>query len=163
VRDERDLEGALGERGDRERDTADRNRALLHAVAQELRRRRDPHPRALLLRLDRLDAPDAVDVALDVVAAERLTGSRRGLEVDLVPLGEGSERRPADRLGNRGDREVPVRDLGRRQAAAVDGNGVADGELRGRRRSLDAELPRLGIAVDLGDAAPLSDDPRKHA
>ena len=40
--------------------------------------------RPLLFGLDRLDLPDAVDVALDVVAAERLAGPGRRLEVDLV-------------------------------------------------------------------------------
>ena len=46
VRDERDLEGAVAERGDRQRDATDRDRALLDAVAEELRRRREIRMRA---------------------------------------------------------------------------------------------------------------------
>ena len=61
-----------------------RDRALLDAVAEQLRGRLDPHARAVALRLDRRDRADAVDVALDVVAAERIAGAQRRLEVDAV-------------------------------------------------------------------------------
>ena len=77
VRDERDLERAASQRGDRERDAVDRDRALLDAVAEELGRRLDPDPDAVALRLDRRDPADAVDMPLDVVPAERLAGAER--------------------------------------------------------------------------------------
>jgi hypothetical protein len=162
VRDERDLEGAVAERGDRERDAADRDRALLHAVAEELRRGRDSHSRALLLRLDRVDAADPVDVALYVVSAERLAGAGRGLEVHLVPFGQSAERRAADRLGNGSHSELPAHDLRRRQAAAVDRDGVADGQSRRRGRGVDTEAPSAVGATDLSHPSPLSNDPGEH-
>src|SRR2546423_10610265 len=72
VRDERDLEAGLVERGDRQRDPLDRDRALLHAVAEELRRRFDAQADALALGRGDGHLPDAVAVALDVVAAQWL-------------------------------------------------------------------------------------------
>src|SRR5919197_4652282 len=72
VGDERDLEGVGVERGDRQRDAVHGDRALGGAVAQELGRRFDAHADAVALGFGAGDAADAVDVALDVVAAERL-------------------------------------------------------------------------------------------
>jgi len=70
VRDERDGEARVVERGDRERDAVDRDRAFFDAVPQDVGRRVDP---------DRLPdvphMPDRVDVPLDDVAAERLAGT----------------------------------------------------------------------------------------
>ena len=72
------------ERRDRQRDAVDRDRALLDAVAERApaapRRtgRRRPPAR-------RRTRPTPVDVALDEVAAERLAGPQRGLEVDARP------------------------------------------------------------------------------
>ena len=92
VRDQRDLERVVVERGDGERDAVDGDRALLDAVAQDLRGR--PRPSTTPSPSDSTaDAADAVDVALDEVAAERLARAQRGLEVDLVPGGEPAEGR----------------------------------------------------------------------
>ena len=68
------------EGGDGEAHALDRDRALLDHVAEELGRR-STQRRALALVLAHARA-DAVDVALDVVAAERLAGAERRLEVD---------------------------------------------------------------------------------
>ena len=68
------------ERGDRERDAVDRDRALLDAVAEDLRRRLDREPLALELA----HPADAVHVALDVVPTQRLPCRERRLEVDRV-------------------------------------------------------------------------------
>ncbi len=87
VRDQRHLEPGLVERGDGERDAVDRDRALLDAVAQQLGRALDPDAAPVALRLDRGDAADAVDVALHLVAAERIAGTERRLDVDAP--GEG--------------------------------------------------------------------------
>ena len=76
---------AVVERGDREARAVDRDRALLDHVAEELGRRVDPDARPSPSRLDARTAPTAVDVALDVVAAERLAGPQRRLEVDARP------------------------------------------------------------------------------
>ena len=76
---------------------------------------------------------------LDVVAAERLAGTKRRLDVDRGSGLEPSERRPGEGLrdGVEGDRSVLDRDRG--QTAAVERDGVADGSRRSRRGSLDDE------------------------
>ena len=80
----------------------------------------------------RADAPDAVDVPLDVVAAERLSRAQRRLEVDPRPAVEGSEARPVERLRHGVERELVAAGCHDRQADAVDRDRVA--ELRHRRR-----------------------------
>ena len=82
MRDQRHFEAGLVERGDGQRDAVDRDRALLDAVAQQLERRLDPHAHAVALGRDRGDRADAVDVALHLVAAERIAGTERRLDVD---------------------------------------------------------------------------------
>ena len=69
------------------------------------RRARRPQARAVALRLEPRDAADAVDVALDVVAAERLAGPERRLEVDLGAGLERAERRARERLRDGVERE----------------------------------------------------------
>ena len=71
--------------------TADR--ALLDEVAQEVVRGHDLDDagEAVSARSDAI-VPDAVDVALDDVAAERLAGAQRGLEVHAVAAAERAER-----------------------------------------------------------------------
>ena len=96
------------DRGDREGDAVDGERSLLDAVAQELRRDVERQPAAVALGLDRANAPDAVDVTLDVVAAERLAGAERGLEVDLGPLAEVSESRARERFRDGLEHELAV-------------------------------------------------------
>src|SRR2546423_2834870 len=84
VRNERDREADRVERRDRQRDSVDGDRALLHAVAQDVGRRVDPDPTSVALRLHRTHVADPVDVPLDVVATERLAGANRLLEVHFV-------------------------------------------------------------------------------
>ena len=101
------------ERGDRQADAVDGDRAVLDDVA--LRARPGPRPARggrSRPRSTRAHLADAVDVALDDVAAERLAGPQRGLEVDrgrrleLAERGQrrasGSSRRPRSRR-RRGD------------------------------------------------------------
>src|SRR5262245_56968726 len=73
VRDERDREGVLEQLGDGQGDSVDRDRPLLDAEAEDLRRRFDNDAQALAFRLDGADAADRVDMALDDVPAQRLT------------------------------------------------------------------------------------------
>ena len=80
------------ELGDGERDAVDCDRALLDAVAEDLGGRLDDDPQALALGLHRPDGADPVDVALYVVAAERVAGAQRRLDVHVVA---GGEARPA--------------------------------------------------------------------
>ena len=82
VRDQRDLEAVLVDARRRSARRRRRRPTLLDAVAEQLAARLDPHAHAVALGLDRGDTADAVDVALDLVAAERIAGTQRGLEVD---------------------------------------------------------------------------------
>jgi len=115
------------------RHAVDRDRALLDAVAEHVRRRVDP---------DRLrnaaDVADAVDVALDDVAAERLPRAERRLDVDAVVRCERAQRRPAQRLAD---------DVERKPVAVVLDDGQADAVDRDRtrpRRRSSAEPRREG-------------------
>ena len=85
VRDQRDLEGAVAQGRDRERDTVDGDRPFLHAVAENLGPRFDPDAAAVV---DRRDTAEPVHVALDEVPAEWVADARRGLEVDVVLCAE---------------------------------------------------------------------------
>src|SRR5256886_1140555 len=163
VRDERDLEAFVAERCDRQRDALDGDRALLDAVAEELGRRLHEQADAVAFGVRALHAPDAVDVALDVVAAERLAGPERRLDVHLGAGIERGEGAPPDRLGHGVEGDAPVGHVGRGQAAAVDRDGVADARSGGRLGRLDLEPDSLGPAVPAHDAAALSDDPGEHA
>ena len=99
VRDERDLDAVVVERGDGERDAVDRDRALLDAVAAGARRASSSRRRAPSPSGSSADDPTAaVDVALDEVPAERLARAQRRLEVDLGAGRETAERRARDRL-----------------------------------------------------------------
>ena len=101
VRDQRDLEAVVVERGDRERDAVDRDRALLEAVADDRLGRVDPDAAAVSFRRDRADAADGVDVTLHDVAAERVADAERRLDVHRVAGREAAERRTRERLRRR--------------------------------------------------------------
>src|SRR5205823_1845868 len=157
--DERDGEPAVVELGDREARSLDGDRALLDDVAEKLGRRVDPEAASVALGRGGADGAAAVDVPLHVVPAERLARAERRLDVDARAGLEPRERGARERLGNgvEGDAAAVHGDC--RQAAAVDSDGIADGEAGGRRRRLDLE-PDPGIAaLDADDAPDLADDP----
>src|SRR3954463_12965278 len=81
--DERDVKSAVANSGDRQRDAVGGDRAFFDAVAQDLWRRLDRQPATVALGLDRRHLPDPVDMPLDVMAAERVSGSEGGLEIHL--------------------------------------------------------------------------------
>ena len=137
VRDQRDREAGVVERGDRQARPLDRDRALLDDVAEELGRSVEPDAAAVAFGLDAADGADAVDVALDVVAAERLAGAQRRLEVDA------RSRRRAGRAtcarASRAPRRTRAsRRRDDRQADAVDRDRVAE---RGPTRRRDLSRP----------------------
>src|SRR5262249_46685438 len=98
VRNERDLEPVVGQRGHGEAHAGDRDRTLLHQEAAKRGGSADAHAGAVALRLAGDDLADAVDVALDDVAAERLAGAQRVLEVDAAARAEPAERGAGQRL-----------------------------------------------------------------
>ena len=126
------------ERRDREADAGDGDRAVLDQVALEAVGNADPDParEAVLARTERT-SPTRVDVALDDVAAERLAGPQRRLEVDrgrrLASVAERRQaeglvhhvglervgRRPRSRSGRRPRRRPSRPRAGRRRSAAA--------------------------------------------
>ena len=109
VRDQRDGEAGVVERRDGERRAVDGDRALLDAVAEHVRRRVEPDPAPVALRLDRADAADAVDVALHDVAAERLARPERRLDVHRGARLEPTERGAAQASPGRRRRRAASR------------------------------------------------------
>lgn len=106
------------------------------------------------------DGGDAVDVALDKVAAHAGVGADGALEVDARAGVQVAQVRQAQRLGRDAHGEVRGLRLGgqrrRRQAHAVDGDAVAQdgvGQQRRRRRQRDRQrgAARLVLRVELGD------------
>src|SRR3954449_3507094 len=132
--DEGDGEAHVVDRDDGQRDAVDGDRPLLHDVAQDLRLRLDrDHAREAVLAGPRHDA-DAVDVALDDVAAQARVGAQRELEVHAAARGNLGQRGPPQRLVHDLGAEAVAAHADRRQADAVDGDGVAVAQLGGERR-----------------------------
>ena len=96
------------------------------------------------------------------MAAERLAGPQRRLEVDLGASDEPAERRARERLGDRVEGDPPIDDVGRREADPVDGDRVAERRAARGRRRLDQEPHAVGAPLDRRDAAPLPHDAREH-
>src|SRR3954470_493996 len=161
--DERHREPVVAEVGDRERDAVDRDRALLDDVAQQRRIGVDDHdPREALLAHLAHD-PEAVDVALDNVAAEPVGGTQRQLEVDGAVGLERAERRAAERLGHHvGAEQLAAAHPAGGEADAVDGDRVALAQLTGERR-LDAEAHAVARLVDAMHGAEVLDETGEHS
>ena len=97
---------------------------------------------------DRLDLADAVDVALDDLAAEAPVGPQRELEVHPVAFAERAERAAAQGLGHDvGGEPVPLH-LASGQADAVDGYRVPVGQLGRERRGDEEAHPPPVVALD---------------
>src|SRR5947207_8196791 len=101
-------------------------------------------------------------MALDVVAAERLAGAQRRLEVDAGARLEAAEGRPRQRLQDGVEAQTAVEHLDDGQTAAADGDGVADGGAARGRRRLDVDPDALDAAGDGGDPPTLAHDSREH-
>ena len=86
-------------------------------------------------------------MALDDVAAEPVGRAQRQLEVDLGALGDLGQRGAAQRLVHHVGAEAAVGDRGGGQADAVDGDGVALGDL-GRQRGADGQADAVRGRVD---------------
>jgi hypothetical protein len=85
-------------------------------------------------------------VALDEVAAERVPGPQRGLEVDLRARPEPAEVAPRERLRDGVELERAVIDGGDGQAAPGDGDRVAEVGAGRRLRSLDSEADAAAVS-----------------
>src|SRR5918995_257921 len=147
VLDQRDREGLVVDRRDGERDAVDGDRALLDAVAEDLRRRLDRQP----LALQPAHPADPVHVALDIVPTERLACRKRRLEVDRVA----ETLRPRRGLRHHVEGEVAVLRLDDGQANPVDVDRVSDPRREGR-------LHDQAAVGERDSPPPLPDDPREH-
>jgi hypothetical protein len=164
VRDKSDREARGVDGGDGQARAVDRDRALLDDVAEDVGRGVDPHAPPITLGLAAADAADAVDVPLDEVAAQGLTRAEGSLEVDAVAALESRERGALERLGHELERDPAVRDLDRRQAAAVHRDRVADREPDGRRGRLDLEPhPAVSVARNRCNAPDLPHESCEHS
>src|SRR2546423_2177656 len=164
VGDHGELEGLVAHGGHREADAVDGDRPLLHHVAEDrLVGGGDgdtgrPVGQRLLLE----NLADAVDVALDDVAAEAVGQPDGPFEVDPVAGAQGSEGGAAQRLLHGVGRPPAVAELHGGEAAAVDGDrGAEDGVVEdGDGGDLEAR-PR-GVGLDRPDRAQLLDDAGEH-
>ena len=102
-------------------------------------------------------------MSLDDVAAERLAGPERRLDVDLVAGRETAERGSAERLRHGVERDLVAVDRDDRQADAADRDGVAERDARRGQRRGDPQADAGLTAVDPGDATALPHDAREHA
>ena len=143
MRDERDRKLLALQLGNGERDAVDRHRALLDAVAEHLRRRFDEDAQPFSFGLDRLHATHGVDMALDVVAAERIARPHGRLDVHGIARREMPERRASERLGNGVQRDPRAIDGFGSEADAAYRDRASDAELGGRVRGLDDERKPL--------------------
>jgi hypothetical protein len=126
VRDQRHGEAVVVQARHRQAGAFDRDGALLDHVAEQLRRGVEPDALAVALGVDAPHRADAVDVALHVVAAERLAGAKRRLDVDTCARRQAAERRALERLGHRVEGEQRVVDGHDGETDAGDRNGIAD-------------------------------------
>ena len=159
--DERHGEAALVDLSHRQRHAVDGYRALLDHVAQELGRSgHADHSRRVHLG-HALDRPGAVHVPLHDVAAHRVPGAQRQLEVDLVALGERTERAAVERLRHQVGSERAVVGVARGEAYPVHRDRLARAEL-GRQRCPHAQAGAGADALDRLDGALVGHQPREH-
>jgi hypothetical protein len=153
VRDDGDHHGPVALVGNRQRHPVQSDRTLLHAILSEILRDLGPEF-AAVLGVDRTGDPaDAVDVPLHDVAAERLAGAQRALEVD-AGAGDGlAEPGAVERL--LGQEELGVTGLQRHHGAADPGqrDRVADPERPLQAGDVDGQPHSIGFGGVGGDGA----------
>src|SRR5439155_3658329 len=158
VRDERRREARAAAGGHRETHAVDGDRALLDQVGGQGAGTAEAVEEPVAVARDLLEASDAVDVALDDVAAHAVAHAERALEVDTRPGGHAAERGAAQRLGRNVDREAPVAPRGDGEAGAVHGDALAEREAREGPRSGDGETRSAAARPAPLDAAGRLDD-----
>ena len=147
---------------DGEADAVHGDRALVDQVAAELGRHGHVDDLPVLAGRAGGDGADAVDVTLDDVAAEPGGRGDRALEVDPVARLDAGEAGLVERLlHDVGGPGVAVA-LGDGEAAAVDGDRVAQPGIRQHVLGVDGEPDGIALVLDPGDGAELFDDPGEH-
>src|SRR3954447_3404418 len=162
LRDERHGEPLLAEVGDGQRDAVDGDRALLDDVAQQRGLGVDGHDPREPLVAHLADHAEAVDVALDDVAAQAVGRPQRQLEVDgAVGLERAEGGAPQRLVHHVGAEELAAAQADGGQADAVDGDRVTLAQLAGERRA-DAEPHPVARLVDAVDGAEVLNQSREH-
>src|SRR4029453_3001119 len=121
MRHESDLERVVPEGGDRQRDAVDRDRSLLDAIAEDLRRRLVDDAHGGAAAFHQQDPATRVDMSLNVVPAERIASPQSGL--DVQPTAERFRALASLRDDIEGEAAVLYLDDG--EAHAVEGDRVA--------------------------------------
>src|ERR1700722_20251215 len=104
-------------------------------------------------------------MALHEMASQARTGGQRPLEIHDVPGLFLAERSAAQRLSRKIGGKVIARELGDREAAAVDGDAVAELRLGSDSRRLGEAYAHAGIAAVAVERVNFSrgfDNSRKH-
>src|SRR5206468_12878204 len=158
VRDERRREARAAAGGHRETHAVDGDRALLDQVGDEGAGGAEAVEEPVAVARHLLEVSDAVDVALDDVAAHAIAHAERALEVDTRPGGHAAERGAAQRLGRNVDREAPVAPRGDGEAGAVHGDALAEREAGEGPRRGDGETRSAAARPAPLDAADRLDD-----
>ena len=160
--DQADGEAGLAGLDDGEADAVDGDRALVDEVAREVGGQGDLDDVPVLAGRSGDDLADTVDVALDDVAAEPLVDGDGAFEVDPVAGGHAAERGLVERLLHQVGGPAAVAELGDGQAAAVDGDRVAQARALEHGGRGDGEPDGVALVGDLGDGAELLDDAGEH-
>src|SRR5213079_1936448 len=158
VRDVRRREARDAAGGHRETHAVDGDRALLDQVGGQGAGGAEAVEEPVAVARDLLEASNAVDVALDDVAAHAVAHAERALEVDARPGGQLAEGGAPERLGRRLDREAPVAPRRDGEAGAVHGDALAEPEARQGPRRGDGEARPAAARPAPLDAAGRLDD-----
>ena len=147
---------------DGEADAVDRDRPLVHQVAGQVGGQAHLDDLPVLAGSTADDGADSVHVALDDVAAEPGLRGHRTLEVDPVAGLDTAQARLVERLlHDVGGPRVAVA-LGDGQAAAVDGDRVAEPGVGQHVLGVDGQPEGVALVLDPGHGAELLDDPGEH-
>src|SRR5262245_24608438 len=130
VRDERRAEPSVLTAEDREAHAVDGYRALLHEIRPDRLRRAEAVEDPLAVGRDGVETAGPVDMAEHHVSAESIAEAQRALEVDARPPPERADRGAPQRLGRDVDGEVPAVARGDGETGAVDGDALAQRQLR---------------------------------
>ena len=160
--DESDVEGVVADGGEGEADAVKSDRALGCEVVHQVGGRAEGDTPLAVGSVEGDDLGEAVDVALDEVAAEGLAGEERGFKVDRVAGLEAAEGGEAEGLGDDVEYEPVVARIDSGEADARDADGVALPHLRVEAVVID-DKALAGIGKIHGDGAAAGlDDAGEH-
>ena len=126
MRNEGHAESIVLDIDERQADAIDRDRTFAGHLGELSRRSAELHRTPIGVVVPGVDGADGVDMAGDVVAADRVAGSERLFEIDHRTGQQFAEVRPRERFFAGLKRQPVAVDADDGQAAAVDRDAVAD-------------------------------------